>query len=107
MASSKPGDVFEQAQELGATDVNGAGSVDGVFTSRQLENMANSTDVSIKEMKKIMKDLVSDDRWRAMKKELADSKTTFAEKYAGTMRVTRNSWGVTSPTWNLMSSGHH
>ena len=87
MKSSKPADVFDQAQELGSRpDVNGAGSTDGVFTSRQLENMANSTDVSIKEMKRIMKELVSDDRWRAMKKELADTKTTFAEKYGKTMQ---------------------
>ncbi len=81
VSSKKPFDVAQQADNLGRSwPTPGAGSTDNVFTSRQLETMARSVDVTETEFKRMAQTLVGDDRYQKMlKKAKAAGKSMRAQ----------------------------
>ena len=94
VSSKKPFDVAEQADNLGRSwPTPGAGSTDNVFTSRQLETMARSVDVTETEFRRIAKDLVSSDRYQQMLKDAKKAGQSMRTTHGGAFDRVREAMG--------------
>jgi len=94
VSSKKPFDVAEQADNLGRSwPTPGAGSTDNVFTSRQLETMARSVDVTETEFKRMAQTLVGDDRYQKMLKEAKAAGKSMRAKHGPAFDRVRQSMG--------------
>ncbi len=109
-SAKKPFDVASQAEHLGRTwKTAGAGSTDSVFTSKQLENMARSVDVTETEFRRMMKDLVTDERYQDMLKQAKNAGQSMRATYGGAYDRVREALGRDytdmdpDSFWNVMS----
>ncbi len=94
VSSKQPFDVAQQADNLGRSwPTPGAGSTDNVFTSRQLETMARSVDVTETEFKRIVKDLVSSDRYQQMLKDAKKAGQSMRTTHGGALDRVREAMG--------------
>ena len=93
-SAKKPFDVASQAEQLGRTwKTAGAGSTDSVFTAKQLENMARSVDVTETEFRRMMKDLVTDERYQDMLKQAKKAGQSMRATYGGAYDRVREALG--------------
>ncbi len=94
VSSKQPFDVAQQADNLGRSwPTPGAGSTDNGFTSRQLETMARSVDVTETEFKRIVKDLVSSDRYQQMLKDAKKAGQSMRTTHGGALDRVREAMG--------------
>lgn len=94
VSSKKPFDVAAQSDRLGRSwKTAGAGSTDSVFTAKQLENMASSVDVTETEFRRMMKDLVTDERYQNMLKKAKNAGQSMRATYGGAYDRVREALG--------------
>lgn len=110
VSSKKPFDVAQQSDNLGRSwPTPGAGSTDNVFTSRQLETMARSVDVTETEFRRMAKTLVSDDRYQQMLKDTkaagASMRTTYGAAFDRVREAMGRDYSDMDPDtfWSVMS----
>ena len=94
VSAKKPFDVAAQSDRLGRSwKTAGAGSTDSVFTAKQLENMARSVDVTETEFRRMMKDLVTDERYQDMLKQAKNAGRSMRATYGGAYDRVREALG--------------
>lgn len=110
VSTKKPFDVAAQSDRLGRSwKTAGAGSTDSVFTAKQLENMARSVDVTETEFRRMMKDLVTDERYQNMLKQAKNAGQSLRATYGGAYDRVREALGRDytdmdpDSFWNVMS----
>ena len=110
VSGKSPYDVGAQADYLGKTwPTPGAGSTDSVYTSKQLEVMTESVDVSEKEFRKVIKNIMSDDRYQdVMAKARAkgqDLRTYYGDAYKRMQEALGRDYSEMDPDefWEIMS----
>jgi hypothetical protein len=94
VSTKKPFDVAAQSDRLGRSwKTAGAGSTDSVFTAKQLENMARSVDVTETEFRRMMKGLVTDERYQDMLKQAKNAGQSMRATYGGAYDRVREALG--------------
>ena len=109
-SAKSPYDVGRQAEFLGRSwKTPGVGSTDSVFTSKQLEVMSNSVDMSEKEFKRIIKELVTDQRYADLiegaKKKGVDLRSYYGGAYKRMQEALGRDYSEMDPDefWEIMS----
>jgi hypothetical protein len=110
VSGKSPYDVGAQADYLGKTwPTPGAGSTDSVYTSKQLEVMTESVDVSEKEFRKVIKNIMSDDRYQEVMASARnagqDLRTYFGDAYKRMQEALGRDYSEMDPDefWEIMS----
>ena len=94
VSGKKPYDVGRQAEWIGRSwKTPGVGSTDSVFTSKQLEVMTNSVDMSEKEFKRIIKELVTDERYEKLMEGVRENKVDLRTYFGGAYRRMQEALG--------------
>ena len=94
VSGKAPYDVGRQAEWIGRSwPTPGAGSTDSVFTSKQLEVMTNAVDMSEKEFKRIVKELVTDERYEELMKGVREKKVDLRTYFGGAYKRMQEALG--------------